>query len=256
MIAPRHYFTSYSDAARTYGAKASVIEAAVKSVRARGVSVMVDPSRTFVRVRATAEQWKKVLGQPLELHQATSSSPFASYDFSSVPKFDKLTYVSGGATAYDAGIDSNGSGGYGASVKDAASIDRAPAADAQGVSTTNKVPWPINEGTPPSHTCLSGTTAVNLVYAPSQVAAAYDTRAVHESATSKAVRVGVIDLGGGYSPSDIRLADRCFRYAPPRIDVQTGDGWPSPESSSSATSSARRCLPRPVTGAPPPAGTT
>ena len=220
----RHYFTSYAEAARTYGAKPSVIAAAVKSVRARGLSVMVDPSRTFVRVWATVDQWQKVLGEPLRLQTATRSSPFAVYDFQSVPKFDKLTYVGGGATVYEAAIDSDGGGGYGASVKDAAAIDRARAADGSGLSTATKVPWPINEGTPPAHTCLAGTTSVKFVYAPSQVASAYNVIAPHETATSEAVRVAVIDLGGGYSPSDIWLAARCFGYAPPTIDVQTGDG--------------------------------
>ena len=41
---------------------------------------------------------------------------------------------------------------------------------------------------------------------------------------SKAVRVSVIDLGGGYSDSDLKRAARCFRYAAPTIDAQTGDG--------------------------------
>jgi hypothetical protein len=77
----RHFFSSYADAARTYGAKPSVIEAAVRSVRARGLSVMVDPSRMFVRVWATAARWQKVLGQPLEMHKPTSSAPFALYEF-------------------------------------------------------------------------------------------------------------------------------------------------------------------------------
>src|SRR6516225_5286264 len=75
-----------------------------------------------------------------------------------------------------------------------------------GPSTATKIPWPINEGTPPAHTCVSGTTAVKFVYAPSQVASAYNVIAPHETATSEAVRVAVIDLGGGYSPSDIWLA--------------------------------------------------
>ena len=98
----RHFFTSYADAARTYGAKPGVIEAAVRSVRAKGLSVMVDPSRMFVRVWATAAQWKKVLGQSLELQEPTRSSPFALYEFRSVPKFDKLTYAGGGAVSYTA----------------------------------------------------------------------------------------------------------------------------------------------------------
>jgi len=38
------------------------------------------------------------------------------------------------------------------------------------------------------------------------------------------VRVAVIDLGGGYSDSDIQGAANCFGYAPPTIAVQSGDG--------------------------------
>jgi hypothetical protein len=220
----RHFFSSYADAARTYGAKPSVIEAAVRSVRARGLSVMVDPSRMFVRVWATAARWQKVLGQPLEMHKPTSSAPFALYEFQSVPKFDKLTYVGGGAAVYDTAIDTDGAGGYGASVQEAAAIDRARAADSPGASTARKVPWPVNEGTPPAHTCLSHAGLASSIYAPTQVATAYGTTATHATATSRAVRVAVIDLGGGYSPSDIWLADRCFGYAQPTIDVQTGDG--------------------------------
>jgi subtilase family serine protease len=217
----RHYFTSYAEAARTYGATPTDIEAAVKSVRAKGLSVMVDPSRMFVRVWATADQWKKVLGQPLTAQKPTPSSPFAVYDFPSVPKFDKLTYVGGGATVYDTSIDTDGAGGYGASVANEASIDHARAADYSGAT---KVPWPINDGTPPAHTCLSGTGLAGSIYAPTQVATAYGTSATHETATSKAVRVAVIDLGGGYSLSDLWLADQCFGYPQPIIDVQTGDG--------------------------------
>jgi kumamolisin len=71
---------------------------------------------------------------------------------------------------------------------------------------------------------VSGTPAARLVYAPSQVATAYDARAPRESATTRAVRVAVIDLGGGYSASDIQRAAGCFGYAAPRIEVQTGDG--------------------------------
>jgi subtilase family serine protease len=224
----RHYFTSYANAARIYGAKASVIEAAVKSVKANGLSVMVDPSRTFARVWATADQWQRALGEPLVLHRATPSAPFAVYDFQAVPQFDDLTYIGGGGTVYDAALDKSGHAGYGASVQDAAAIDRARAADSGGLSTATKVPWPVNEGSPPAHTCLSGATLISSVYSPSQVATAYDTRAFRDTPTSKAVRVAVIDLGGGYSESDVRRAARCFGYAAPRIEVQTGDGIGEP----------------------------
>jgi subtilase family serine protease len=219
----RHYFTSYADAARTYGAKPSVIEAAVRSVEARGLSVMVDPSRTFVRVWATADGWRKALGQPLKVQKATRSSPYYVYSFSSVPKFARLTYVGGGATVYDAALDGGG-GGYGASVENAASIDRARAAAGSSGSSSAKVPWPLDVGTPPAHTCVSGTSSARSVYAPTQVATAYDARAPHETATTRAARVAVIALGGGYSPSDIQGASGCFGYAAPRIELQAGDG--------------------------------
>jgi hypothetical protein len=62
------------------------------------------------------------------------------------------------------------------------------------------------------------------VYAPSQIATAYNTRALQETALTKAVRVSVIDLGGGYSDSDIQGAARCFGYVAATVEVQTGDG--------------------------------
>jgi kumamolisin len=189
---------------------------------------MVDPSRTFVRVWATADQWKKVLGQALVLQKATAKSPYDIYSIASVPKFDHLTYVGGGATVYDAGID-NGGGGYGASVANAASIDRSRAAYASGsAAATKPLPWPVNRGTLPAHTCVSGTPLARSVYEPSQIATAYDTSALHETAVTRAVRVAVVDLGGGYSESDIQRAARCFHYAAPTIELQTGDGISGP----------------------------
>jgi hypothetical protein len=121
----RDFFATYADAARRYGAKPSDIEAAVRSVEGKGLSVMVDPSRTFVRVSATAAQWRNVLGRPLTVQKATPTAPFDVYDLPSVPKFDNLTYVGGGATVYDAAID-NGGGGYDASIQNAAQIKSGP----------------------------------------------------------------------------------------------------------------------------------
>jgi subtilase family serine protease len=219
----RHFMTNYADAGRRYGAKPSVIEAAVKSVRASGLSVMVDPSRTFARVWGTAERWKKALGEPLTVQKGKPSSPFDIYSLPTVPTFDHLTYVGGGATVYDAGIDDGGSG-YGASVADAAQIDQARATGHSIDAGATKLPWPANTGAFPVHTCGSAFVSAHSVYAPSQVATAYGVSALKETRATRAVRVSVIDLGGGYLDSDILAAARCFGYAPPRIDVQTGDG--------------------------------
>jgi kumamolisin len=189
---------------------------------------MVDPSRTFVRVSATAQGWNKALGKPLILQKATAKSPYNIYSFPSVPKFDHLTYAGGGATTYDAAID-NGGGGYGASVANAASIDHARAAFASSsAAATKPLPWPVNHGTLPAHTCVSGTPLARSVYEPSQIATAYDTSSLHDTAVTRAARVAVVDLGGGYSASDLRLAAHCFHYAAPTIALHTGDGISGP----------------------------
>jgi subtilase family serine protease len=221
----RHFFTNYADAARTYGAKAADIEAAVKSVQAKGLLVMVDPSRTFVRVFGTADQWHKVLGKPLTFSKGTPDAPFDVYDFPTVPKFDKLTYVGAGATVYDAAIDA-GNRQSGASTANAAAINgRARAsANAGSAPPPAAAPWPVNTGSPPANTCLSGTSLATSMYAPSQIATAYDTRALQVTPLTMAVRVSVIDLGGGFSQADIQGAARCFGYLAPSIEVQTSDG--------------------------------
>jgi subtilase family serine protease len=222
----RHFLTSYTAAARAYGAKPPDIEAAVKSVKAKGLSVLIDPSRTFARVWATAAQWRKALGQPLKVQTGTADAPFDVFSFASVPKFDELTYIDAGATVYDPAAGSGGRG-YGASVANAAAIDQARAS-AASPSSAPKVPWPINQGTPPGNTCLSGTSAARSMYTPSQVATAYDTRALVDRPITRAARVAVIDLGGGFLDSDVQGAARCFGYVAPTIDVQTGDGLSGP----------------------------
>jgi kumamolisin len=227
----RHFFTSYEEAARTYGAKPSDIEAAVHSVEAQGLSVMVDPSRTFVRVYATADQWDKVLGRPLNGQEGAPDAPFDTFDLPVVPKFDKLTYVGAGATVYDATLDT-GKREAGASISNETSINRARASagqrDSAGANPTaspsTTEPWPPNAGAFPSNTCVSGTPAADTMYAPSQIASAYHTRALEENKTTQAVRVSVIDLGGGFSDADVQGAARCFGYGAPSIEVHTGDG--------------------------------
>ena len=48
------------------------------------------------------------------------------------------------------------------------------------------------------------------MYEPSQIATAYGTRALQATDQTKAVRVAVIDLGGGYLDSDILAAAKCL----------------------------------------------
>jgi kumamolisin len=156
------------------------------------------------------------------MQRGTPSSPFDLYELPSVPKFHDLTYAGGGATVYDAALD-NGGGGYGASVQNSAAINIARASAFSG-PTRSPAPWPANVGTTQAHSCISGGSLARTVYTPNQVATAYDVSALRETAASKALRVSVIDLGGGYTNSDIQAAARCFGYVAPKIEVQTGDG--------------------------------
>jgi hypothetical protein len=180
--------------------------------------------RQLARVWGTADQWQKALGKPLTFSKGTPDAPFDVYDFATVLKFDKLTYVGAGATVYDAAIDT-GNRQSGASTANAAAINgRARASANPGSAPPAAAPWPVNTGTPPANTCLSGTSLASAMYAPSQIATAYNTRALEETALTKAVRVSVIDLGGGFSDSDIQGAAKCFGYVAPTIAVETGDG--------------------------------
>jgi kumamolisin len=184
---------------------------------------LVDPSRTFVRVWATAEQWKKVLGQPLKMQKGTSGAPFDFYELPSIPSFDDLTYAGGGATIYDAALD-NGGGGYGASVQNSAAINLARASVSPSSPNASPVPWPLNAGASEAHSCISGGSLAGTVYTPNQIAAVYNVGALRETVATKALRVSVIDLGGGYSGADIQGAASCFGYVAPKIKVQTSDG--------------------------------
>jgi subtilase family serine protease len=217
----RHYFASYQDAARAYGAKPADIDAATASVNATGLSALVDPSRTFVRVSGTAERWAKVLGRPLDVQKGTSDVPFDFYSLPVVPKFAKLAYVGAGATVYDSAID----GGHresGASVQNASAINRRATAN-PSAAVGAALPWPANTGKP-TQSCVSGAPLGTQVYTPAQVAEAYHTVAGQETATTAAVRVSVIDLGGGFSDADVKAAATCFGYVAPTIEVRTGDG--------------------------------
>ena len=204
------HFLSYEDAARIYGASGDDMVAAIKAVERKGLKAFVDPSRTFVRVVGTSDQWNKSLGAPLKVIEATADAPFDFYELPKVPKFDKLTYVRAGATVYrsdvDGGVRSTGAGA------------------AEATSSAQAAPWPLNQVTRPSGTCVSGSSVAQSVFTPLEIATAYRTSAVRESVDTDAARVAVIDLGGGFKESDVEAAAECFGYAPPKIEVQTGDG--------------------------------
>ena len=84
-------------------------------------------------------------------------------------------------------------------------------------------PWPLNTGTPAGAHCSAPLLQQRDVYTPQQIQTAYGLDALR-SQVSGTPEITVLDLGGGWLPSDLRLAGQCFGYAPPRIIQMQGDG--------------------------------
>jgi hypothetical protein len=54
-----------------------------------------------------------------------------------------------------------------------------------------------------------------------QTAYGIDTLRAHSSGTPV---ITVLDLGGGWLPSDLQLAGQCFGYSPAKVSQTQGDG--------------------------------
>src|SRR6202034_4765487 len=89
-------------------------------------------------------------------------------------------------------------------------------------------PWPNNTGTIGPVHCDQSAIASGEVYTPSQVQTAYGVTGLAAAAGSAAPSVDVIDLGGGWSPSDLQAAGACFGYGSVRVNQSRVTGCPPP----------------------------
>jgi kumamolisin len=203
-------FMTLAEAAHQFGAQADDITDATKAVRDKGLTPAVDPSRLFMRVSGTAEQWEQALGKPLEVTAASGEAPFEFHRFPDTPDFADAKYVHAGATLYRADLDTGEARG--------SSANNAADADANAA-------WPANSNGPYGSACEDdGYFENNSVFTPSQIAAAYGTDKLRAKIPESDVRVAIVDLGGGFDPDDIAAAAECFDYPKPKIDVHRGDG--------------------------------
>ena len=104
-------------------------------------------------------------------------------------------------------------------------------------------PWPHNTGTPVTAGCSAPALLLGDVYTEQQVQTAYGVGALRAHASGTPV-ITIMDLGGGWLPSDLKLAGECFGYSPPRVDQTQGNGVPT----AIATPTLRHrwiCRPRP-----------
>ena len=216
------HFTSLATAASRYGATDAQINAIAKSVQGLGLQFAADPTRLFARVIGSAKQWQTALGTPLTEQAATASNPFTTY---SLPAKTPAALQPSGAVlvlrsaqVYDPAAEGRQpSSGNGLVAK---------AGTATASQATSAKPWPLNTGTPFTAGCSAPALQQHEVYTPEQVQTAYGVDTLRASASGTPV-ITILDLGGGWLPSDLKLAGECFGYTAPQVDQMQGDGVPT-----------------------------
>jgi subtilase family serine protease len=211
------HFSSLNQAARQFGATDAQINAVAKSIGSLGLRFAADPTRLFARVTGSTSQWQTALGAPLSMRAATASSPFITYSFpvGTPPALQPAgtSLLLPETEVYDPTTESRrAAGGNGP----AGLVPRASA-------SRGTKPWPVNTGTPLSAACSSTLLQQRRVYTPQQVQAAYGVDTLRGGTADPPV-ITIVDMGGGWLPSDLTLAGQCFGYTPPPVSQTQGDG--------------------------------
>ena len=213
------HFMSLGSAASQFGATNAQISAVAQSVSGLGLQFTADPTRLFGRVTGSAKQWQSALGAPLSTKAATASSPFITY---SLPAHTPGALQPNGSSLLLSQ----------AQVYDPAAEGHRPtpptSQDAAGTAPTTSAiqPWPLNNGTPLTAGCSSPVLQHRRVYTEQQVQTAYGMDQLRSQAAGTPV-ITILDLGGGWLPSDLKQAGQCFGYAPPAVNQAQGDGVPA-----------------------------
>jgi Pro-kumamolisin, activation domain/Subtilase family len=216
------HFSSLGKAARQFGATNAQINAVAAAMSRVGLRFAADPSRLFGRVTGSARQWRVALGVPLSRRAATASSPFVTYSLPAripdalQPPGTRL--LVGQALVYDPAAE-----GRRQRTGDLPMVGAGSAGTASAGRALR--PWPFNTGTPLVANCSSPLLRQRRVYTERQVQTAYGIDRLRAHASGTPV-ITVVDLGGGWLPSDLKLAGQCFGYIPPRVSQTQGDGVP------------------------------
>jgi subtilase family serine protease len=214
------HFSSLDKAARQFGATDAQINTVAKSISTLGLQFAADPTRSFGRVTGSTQQWQTALGTPLSKKAATASSPFITYTLpQQVPDALQPSGTSlllPQALVYDPTAEGN---------RPPSGNRPTPTPGAASTATPTKAaqPWPVNTGTPLTANCSAPLLQQRRVYTPQQVQTAYGVDTLRAGASGTPV-ITVLDLGGGWSPNDLKLAGQCFGYAPPNVIQTQGDG--------------------------------
>jgi kumamolisin len=213
------HFMSLDSAASQFGATNAQISAVAGSVTSLGLQFTADPTRLFGRVTGTAKQWQTALGAPLSTKAATASSPFITYSLPAhtpgalQPKGSSLLLSQ--AQVYDPAPEGH---------RPTPPTSQGAAGTAPTTAATQ--PWPLNNGTPLTAGCSSPLLQHRHVYTEQQVQTAYGLDQLRSQAAGTPV-ITILDLGGGWLPSDLKQAGQCFGYTPPAVNQAQGDGVPA-----------------------------
>jgi len=214
------HFSSLDRAARQFGATDAQINTVAKSISTLGLQFAADPTRLFGRVTGSTQQWQTALGTPLSKQAATASSPFITYRLpQEIPAALQPTgtgLLLSQTLVYDPTAEGNRppSGNRPTSTSEAAN---------SATPTKAAKPWPVNTGTPLTANCSAPLLQQRRVYTPQQIQTTYGVDPLRAQASGTPV-ITVLDLGGGWLPSDLKLAGQCFGYAPPNVSQTQGDG--------------------------------
>jgi subtilase family serine protease len=201
-------FVSLDAAASQFGATDGQISTVAGAVKGLGLNFAVDPTRLFARVSGPIEQWKAALGVPLAQRAANGSNSFTTYALPArLP--GALQPLGTSVLLPETQVYEPGLGG--------SHPPRTP------TPTTGSLPWPLNTGTPPRTNCSAPLLQQRKVYAPQQIQTAYGIDRLRATASGTPL-ISVLDLGGGWLPSDLNLAAQCFGYTVPPIAQIQGDG--------------------------------
>jgi subtilase family serine protease len=210
-------------AAGQFGAADAQIKTVAKSVTSLGLQFAADPTRLFGRVTGSAAQWKAALGTPLSVKAATASSPFITY---SLPARTPGALQPKGTTLLVQQTQVYDPAAEGHRPPSGARPPTSPAAARTATPAQPTLPWPYNTGTPLTAGCSSPLLQQRRVYTEQQVHTAYGIDRLRSSAAGTPV-ITALDLGGGWLPSDLKLAGQCFGYTPPAVGQAQGDGVPA-----------------------------
>jgi subtilase family serine protease len=212
------HFTSVASAAQKFGASDAQINTVAKSIKSLGLQFAADPTQLFGRVTGTTAQWQKALGTPLLVQAGTASSPFTTYSLpAQLPAAlqpSGTSLVIPQAQVYDPAADGS-----------RPPSGTRPTGNARSASpaTTTPAPWPLNNGTPFTADCAAPVLQQREVYTEQQVQTAYGVNTLRAKSSGTPV-ITVLDMGGGWLPSDLRLAGQCFGYSSPTVAQVQGDG--------------------------------